>query len=994
MAAAITLLPICATEVDGVVPEGASTDLFLDAETPSQTSQSALEEVKADAPFSSPMVEELEAPPGADDGEIQMHLEAAMRRTVKRMMSEAKRAASDSALAEGKAQGLQAEQLQQRMQDAVRRAARTVHSKLTDELVEQAAKAEAVKVAKQHAKAAAAKAAARGASAAEQASTARSTASAVALSFAKMAKQTGLQIAKDEAALQAHDPALELTGTDVSEQQTPAAAPSTDNDQHIAESITAAAEEGVSNGVSDAKAVAKSQAEKAGLSAAQTKKLEDSATAAVKDAASGLQGGGAGGVAASSGNTAADTYAYANGDGGEHISLEKAQQQGVEKAKKSELAKYEKLAAEEKAKTREALEAAAKQEKNAANYVDTVATNSLARGLDKDLSTKNLKLAAAKATDASTKVEVGVKNAVNLAIKQKERLKRANEKVEKAGDDARKEAEEKNEQKRQEQYDIESSREAKEKEQRKEVAVKKEQANEAAHKAIVKVVESTGTSASRKAARDEATLIQQDFVGKACHRHVQHTLRELADAAAKKVADRGLSVDAQLDAQLNTIKSSSGKVVNDTVSNTVRRQAHLSAMNAKNQARARGLSSARQLDAARKAWKAAQPKITNLCQPSAQSAASDEEHNPGAAPEPINQHAFVVNAVQTMKTTVSKACTDATGPVVEDGAKLAAQHDADYSFQKAEGVKEAYKVCNATVELYTQNAEKMSKEMVTRSFDEDSSEKRRSTEFEQQLRETAADKVKRAQDDAERKTSEVMNKQCEKKTEEALSHAKDAAARSAVSSAADEQAHTAAQAAYDEAYKQGLDDGLSTEHAKALAQDAYDKTFSETQATAQTATEGLAPPPPATPEDLEQLQLEWHTYQQRAHKRRTQEAQVKAAVARNKAAHTHEELQHAERAASAAEEDASKVGQELEQLQAMQAAQEISVPAELLLMGGEATLSMPDKAQRQKSLVHAIAHAVKALHHLGGHLPSELELTKLKAELHDAKARIAELESR
>merc|ERR1719440_439960 len=144
-----------------------------------------------------------------------------------------------------------------------------------------------------------------------------------------------------------------------------------------------------------------------------------------------------------------------------------------------------------------------------------------------------------------------------------------------------------------------------------------------------------------------------------------------------------------------------------------------------------------------------------------------------------------------MKTAVSKACNDATKPLVIDGAKLAARHNADYTWQVDKGYIEAAKVCNATLALYTQNAEVKSKEMVQRSFDESAEAKQKSLLFQQRIREDAEGKVLRAQDEAAQKTKEHMSKQCEKKTDLAQHHAKNQAARAAVSQLTEEQAKSA-----------------------------------------------------------------------------------------------------------------------------------------------------------------------------------------------------------
>jgi hypothetical protein len=927
------------------------------------------------------MVEE--ASDEVDEGEIQLGVETAMRNTVRRLISEATRHAMQHATQEGHANGLKGGHLQVFVQAAISRASMAVKDQLNSELVEQAAKTEAIKVAKQHAKAAAAAAASRGASRVEQAHAARSMASSVALAFARVARESGMRIANDEVELQSQS-AVPFMGSQVSELASVGKTSSS-----VADEIEDTAAKGVADGVNKAKAVARKEAKKEGLNAAETKKLVKEAPDAVKDAADSLHAKpGSAPTGANSKQTKADTDAYSNGDTGKRISVDKAAQAGKEKAKKDVVKKYKAIAEREKKKARATLEKAAKEEKKAATLVNTVAANSLKRGLDKALSTKNLKNAAVEAENASEKVELAVKHAVSQAQRQKDRLKQANEKVDKAGLDARKEAEEKNSQIRREAYDTKVARERSEKAKTKEIQTKKEHANEAAHKAIVRVVTKAGKKASRKAARATATLIQQSFVKDACHRKSQHRMRLVGKEAKKSVAARGLSASAQTAAEVKAMQSNDQKVVDETVTNTVRRQAHLSAMGAKKQASARGLSNARQLDSARKAWKAAAPKIEGLCKPAAKQAAAKTIKNPGQAPEKINQHAFVVKAVQAMKGAVTDACSKATRPVVIEGAKLAAKHDADYTFQVTKGIEEAYKVCNATVALYNRNAELMSKKMVTRSFDEDADEKQKSTLFAQRIREDAENKVKGAEKAAGRKTKEKMNKQCEKKTNLAKDAAKNEAARAAVGNVAKGHAEEKAKAAYDKAYQEALDDGLSVARAKKLADYAKNEAYTNTQATAQEATSGLAPAPPAVPTDLAQLRAELDIYRSNAVKKRANEAKhKKQAVPSTVAIQMEQE-------ASDAESDAKKVELELQHTELEIAAQEIAVPTELLMSVPVESLSPQDQAEKKASLVHAIAKAVRSLHHLGGRLPSEIAAFKLQTELQEAKARIAELEAR
>merc|ERR1719163_531132 len=51
-----------------------------------------------------------------------------------------------------------------------------------------------------------------------------------------------------------------------------------------------------------------------------------------------------------------------------------------------------------------------------------------------------------------------------------------------------------------------------------------------------------------------------------------------------------------------------------------------------------------------------------------------------------------------------------------------------------------------------------------------------------------------------------------------------------------------------------------------------------------------------------------------------------------------------------------------------------------------------DKTAQREALVQSIAQAVKALHEIGGELPSETHVHTLQKDLRDAHARIAQLE--
>merc|ERR1711959_802541 len=275
----------------------------------------------------------------------------------------------------------------------------------------------------------------------------RTMASRVGVMFAEIAHKIGMKVARDELAKQQED-ALKMC-----EQQVNKMAPALQEVNSMvktrkgdaAAKISAAASKGVHSGVKKTKLGAEREAKKAHLSAAQTKKLMKEAPLAVKRAAHALppvkspgfsysasRSGGAGGA------EAADVKLR------HRISAEKAADLAKEKEKKRVLRHYQKRAVEEKERVRRGLENAAKTQRRATKFVTTVSATSLARGLDKKLSTQNLRLAAKKATHASITYEKAVKYAVRKAINEKKRLKKANETVAKAGADARKEAHRKN----------------------------------------------------------------------------------------------------------------------------------------------------------------------------------------------------------------------------------------------------------------------------------------------------------------------------------------------------------------------------------------------------------------------------------------------------------------------------------------------------------------------------------------------------------------------
>merc|ERR1711959_865561 len=277
----------------------------------------------------------------------------------------------------------------------------------------------------------------------------RTMASRVGVMFAEIAHKIGMKVARDELAKQQED-ALKMC-----EQQVNKMAPALQEVNSMvktrkgdaAAKISATASKGVHSGVKKTKLGAEREAKKAHLSAAQTKKLMKEAPLAVKRAAHALppvKSPGFSYSASRSGGAGAGAAEAADVKLRHRISAEKAADLAKEKEKKRVLRHYQKRAVEEKERVRRGLENAAKTQRRATKFVTTVSANSLARGLDKKLSTQNLQLAAKKATHASVTYEKAVKYAVRKAINEKKRLKKANETVAKAGADARKEAHRKN----------------------------------------------------------------------------------------------------------------------------------------------------------------------------------------------------------------------------------------------------------------------------------------------------------------------------------------------------------------------------------------------------------------------------------------------------------------------------------------------------------------------------------------------------------------------
>lgn len=917
----------------------------------------------------------------ADSEEIQADVDHTMRSTVREMTRKATQSALQTAPTDTSSR-----------RNAITGAIDNVESQIDFNLVETAAKGEAIQVAKRHAKEAAARASASGASVEEQAKIARATAGEVALAFAKVAREKGLESAKDELALQ-RESAMRLIDVPSKHKEFANFAETGAPGGHeAANSIVQAARAGIERGISDTEAVAAAEAQKEGLSATQTAQLKDVAADAVRTAASGQTSGGYGGGAAygDSSNALADAEAMASGTGEkDRISLQKAADDAKKKAQAAVLAKYKKIAEIEKAKARKTLQAAAKAERDAAALVDKMAKQSIARGLDHDLSTKELKHASESATKASTSVEIGVKDAVQAALRQKARLKRAEEKVSKAGDNAQVEAQEKNAANRALKYKLKMERERNTKAAAKEAKLKKEQANEAAHKAIVKVVHDAGGKASRAAARINAAKIQENFVSASCHRHVQHTMRNLAKSTKDTVAKRGLSPTAQTAAAKSTLTKQKKTVIDEVVANAVRRQAHLAAMGAKTAAAARGLSSASQLADARQAWKKAAPKIESFCKPSATSAATTAVNNPNAPAEKINQHSFVVNAVKTMKQAVSKACLSATKPLVIDGAKMAAKHDADYKWQVTKGNAEAEKVCASAVKLYITNAEQKSKEMVSRSFAESSEAKQKSESFKNAMRATVEEKIKEKQAEVAEITSEKMNKQCQSKTAKAMEQASQAATRSVLGGTVTAESAKRAKQAFLKAYHQAVEDGLSDVHAKALARQAADNAKIAATAATEAATSGITEVAAmVTPMSLEQLQADFTHYKTLSAEKRAQERVHKRAARKDAAA-----LQTAKEAEDL-EGDVNRVHTELLQTQEKLKRQSWSAEGAATDLN-TALLSVSagiDKAQQQQDIIHAIAKAMKSLHEIGGKTPAEVQVENLEKELREAKRRIKHLE--
>merc|ERR1711959_185845 len=446
----------------------------------------------------------------------------------------------------------------------------------------------------------------------------RTMASRVGVMFAEIAHKIGMKVARDELAKQQED-ALKMC-----EQQVNKMAPALQEVNSMvktrkgdaAAKISATASKGVHSGVKKTKAVAEREAKKAHLSAAQTRKLMKEAPLAVKRAAHALppvKSAGFSYSASRSHGAGAGAAAEAADVKLRHrISLEKAADLAKEKAKKRVLRHYQKRAVQEKERVRRGLEKAAKY-------------------------------------------------AVRKAINEKKRLKKANEMVAKAGADARKEAHRKNNRARLRVERLSKARKLAEKKRAQELKEKRQRANEAAHKAISRVVEVAAKRAARRAARINAANVQKTYLAEACRRRAQHKLRTIAARAKASGKDPAAA-----------IKANKKMVISDIVVGSVRRNAHMAAVAARRAAAARGMSGQMQLNAARRAWKAASPKIKSFCYPAATKAAEAELANPGQKPKKINQRKFVDQCLTSTRQAVATACQQATKPVVLDGAKKAA----------------------------------------------------------------------------------------------------------------------------------------------------------------------------------------------------------------------------------------------------------------------------------------------------------------------------------
>lgn len=926
----------------------------------------------------------------ANKKQIHKEVDKCIRGAVASVVAPTVQRALVQALKSGRDHSFSPAQLLQTAQATVRSAASAIKGKVSISLVESAAKREAIKVAKARGKAAAKHAARLGLSAVAQADAARTMASRVAVMFAEIAHKIGMKVARDELAKQQED-ALKMC-----EQQVNKMAPALQEVNSMvktrkgdaAAKISATASKGVHSGVKKTKAVAEREAKKAHLSAAQTRKLMKEAPLAVKRAAHALppvksagfsysasrsHGAGAGAAA-----EAADVKLR------HRISLEKAADLAKEKAKKRVLRHYQKRAVQEKERVRRGLENAAKTQRRATKFVTTVSANSLARGLDKKLSTQNLRLAAKKATHASITYEKAVKYAVRKAINEKKRLKKANEMVAKAGADARKEAHRKNNRARLRVERLSKARKLAEKKRAQELKEKRQRANEAAHKAISRVVEVAAKRAARRAARINAANVQKTYLAEACHRRAQHKLRTIAARAKASGKDPAAA-----------IKANKKMVISDIVVGSVRRNAHMAAVAARRAAAARGMASQMQLNAARRAWKAASPKIKSFCFPAATKAAEAAVKNPGLAPVKINQRKFVDQCLTSTRQAVATACQQATKPVVLDGAKKAAKHDADYKWQVMMGMKEAKRVCSAAIQLYSRNAAVKCNEMVKRTFNESAASKRASMAFMKELRTKAKGNIHVKGEKASKRTVELLHKKCKAEATRQAAHAERSAARKVVHDAALGKSEAAGKAASNAAYSRAIRDGLGVAHAKRLAKEAYDRAKVKALNEASTALIGLAPERKA----VTQLQL-MTTKLTRAKKHAAHHgrlaAAAKAVAMTQPTAANKQAAQKSMRDATDADRTVKKLQQKVEGLRIKVSSSSqhdaLDQIKDTLAHYRQKAKVDDDKTAQREALVQSIAQAVKALHEIGGELPSETHVHTLQKDLRAAHARIAQLE--
>jgi hypothetical protein len=829
-------------------------------------------------------IEVKEVSDRASDAEIdtKAEVERSIRAAVQLQMSSAIRTAVSETIHAAKAKASSTEQLRMAVMSSAQKAAKKAAAQVGIPLVANSAKTEAIIIAKRSGKAAAQKAAAAGKSVSEQARVARVTAARVATAFAQMAHKIGVRVAHEEAAKQeskagsaailqlgsirvpkkAHKIApLVTTATSAKVTAKPGTA-------ETAKRIADVADKGIKQGVADTKAVARKVAKADGLGASQTAHLEKQATVAVKRAAMRLPGANPYSQPATTGYSATTTGYGATPT--HRVSVAAAADKAKEKAKKRVLSRFRREAAAEKKKVRAALENAAKAQRKATSLVSSTAKKSLARGLDKGLSTRNLKTASEKATKASGKVEKAVKDAIGKALRQKQRLRRADEKVSKAGENATKEAHRKNIRQRANAKTLKKTRERLLKKQKAERSTKKQRANEIAHKAIAKVVHVTGNSVSKKKARALAAQVQKTYLADVCYNAVQHKMRLIS--AQTKSSSPTLKGAALVRAQVNALKAAQKGIINFIVQQSMRRNSRLAAAQAKAAAAARGMSPQIQLRKARLAWKATSPQIRTYCEPAAKKAAAAEIAAPGTARTKMTSHRFVDKCKRVMETQIKKACFKATGPLVLAGATKAAKHDADYKWQVSEGKKEEKKVCQANAQLYAGNAEKQCTGMVQRTLARKAANGQKSFQFAQELREKVKAKLQRTTETAVKKATEKIVKRCAKAKAKAAKRARAEASRKAISEEIARHSEAAGKAAKDKAYKTAIQDGLTAKHARKLGAEAYKRVKAESLAKATAALHGLAPAAPtaATAVDIQMTQLQ----EELEEGKRTHEAQT------------------------------------------------------------------------------------------------------------------------